>query len=300
MARILIIEDEAMLRATMVRGLSKLGDIEISDAGTLSEALKKIDAAAPQLILSDLDLPDRSGIELLGELGKRRVQIPVVFITAFLKAFQPQIPMHANVEVFEKPVSLDELRRIVLKHVGNGGTRFGEAPFRLADYIQLAGIGGHSVLIEVMRQGAAVGSITVVAGNVWSAADREGVGTDSFYRLVRFMDAQVSCRAFQGHPDERNIEEPWEALLMEAARREDEAGRAEAEIAKPDVAVERLQFQNAFERGLDALLEKDYESALLAFLDADAISPGNKGVLANIHRLHEMGYAGDQGQENTD
>ncbi|MFQ5579107.1 MAG: response regulator [Nitrospiria bacterium] len=298
MPRILIIEDEAMLRSTMIRGLSKLPDIEVSDAGTLADALHEIDADPPQLILSDLDLPDRSGVELLGEIERRKLEIPVVFITAFLKSYQPQIPSHANVEVHEKPVSLGELRHIVLKHVGKEKRPSEITPFRVSEYIQLSCIGRHSVVIGVEHEGNPIGKIVVMTGDVWSASDREGVGLDAFYRLVRCSKNRVVCQALQGKPGERNIEESWEALLMEGARQEDEKSRCDSE---PDSEVKQnIQFQNASERGLDALLIKDYAKALSAFLEAEEICPGNKGIKANIHRLREMGYENGQKEEKND
>jgi len=152
MARVLIVEDEEMLRTTMVRGLSKLPNIEVLDAGTLEEALSQIDAEPPQMIFSDLNLPGRSGVELLGELEKRKIHIPVVYITAFLNTFKTMIPMHANVKVLEKPVGLNELRSIVLEHTKKKNIEVEPAPFGVPDYLQLAGMGRYSVSITVKNK----------------------------------------------------------------------------------------------------------------------------------------------------
>ncbi len=229
MSRILIIEDEEMLRSTMVRGLSKLPEINVVDAGTLEEGLAHIDDEAPQLILSDINLPGRSGVELLGELEKRKVNIPVIYITAFMKTFQTMIPMHANVSVFEKPVGLNELRNIVLSHVKVGHPLAAPAPFSVPDYIQLSGMGRYSISIEVERNGKIAGEIRVLSGEVWSAklSDQkmEANGKETFSRLAYLPAQRVSCRALIGEPGVRNIRESWESLLMEAARQIDEKKR---------------------------------------------------------------------------
>lgn len=55
--RVLILEDETVLRASMARGLAKL-PAQIDEAGTLAEAIAQLDRALPDVIVSDLDLPD--------------------------------------------------------------------------------------------------------------------------------------------------------------------------------------------------------------------------------------------------
>ena len=113
MARVLIVEDETVLRASLAHGLSKTSGMEVRDAGSVDQALSLIDKGAPDIIISDIDLPGRTGIELLGELGKRGLSIPIVYVSAYLKAYGAQIPQHANIEVLEKPIALEELRRVI-------------------------------------------------------------------------------------------------------------------------------------------------------------------------------------------
>ena len=261
MSRVLIIEDEEMLRTTMVRGISKLPDIEVLDAGTLEEALKQIDRQAPQVILSDLNLPGRSGVELLGELENRKIHIPVVYITAFLNTFRTMIPMHANVKVLEKPVGLNELRSIVLKYVKEKRkTRPAPAPFSVPDYLQLAGMGRYSVSITVETGGAIAGKITVVSGEIWSAhyddGDRNTDGKAIFRDIVFLSGTHVSCQALNGDPGKRNIYDGWESLLMDAARQRDEANLFEGEGETLPEKGETLD-EGGIEKGLDALFEEN-------------------------------------------
>src|SRR5690606_35563687 len=110
---VLLLEDEPVLRSSMARGLSKLPGVTVVEAGTLQAALDAIDADPPQMIISDIDLPDRSGLELLGELGRRNLAIPILYVSAYLKAYGALIPPHANVDVREKPIDLQDLRAIV-------------------------------------------------------------------------------------------------------------------------------------------------------------------------------------------
>ncbi len=303
MARVLLLEDEPVLRGSMARGLAKLASLEVLEAGDLPEALALIDATPPHAIVSDIDLPDRTGLELIGELRKRGLDIPVLYVSAYLKAYASQIPPNAHVDVLEKPVPLDQLRAWVVDHVARAAA--GRAPFCAADYLQLACMGRHSLEILVGDGPAGPARIVVVNGEVWSASDGAGTGILAFKRAAFLRDGPVECRVLEGAPGSRNIEMGWEALLIDTARELDEqvrdggapdprrapeAGGAALEPPRT-AASEKERFGAAWDRGIAALLEKDYPGALRAFLEARSLEPGDPRVAANLARLRELGFA---------
>jgi CheY-like chemotaxis protein len=326
MARVLIVEDEAVLRSAMARGIAKLPGISTVEAGTLQAALEHIDALPPQMIISDIDLPDRAGLEILGELGRRGLRIPLLFVSAYLKAYGSQIPPHADVDVREKPVELEELRAIVESRVAAGAATE-EAPFGPADYLQLACLGHRSVVLEI-EAGELRGSIVVHAGTLWTARDGQGQGPLAFRRLAFLPGASVRARSLRDEPGPREIYDGWEALLMDAARQHDEEVHAgEPTLAEPDpfgfdfndeipppprapsptmpsapeIASSarprsapseppRDGFDEAFEAGVEALLIKDYTSAYLAFERASALRPDDPKVSTNLDRLRQLGF----------
>ncbi|MFO0755104.1 MAG: response regulator [Byssovorax sp.] len=233
MPRVLIVEDEAVLRSAMARGISKLPGVVAVEAGTLQAALESIDANAPQMIISDIDLPDRSGLELLGELGRRGLRVPLLFVSAYLKAYSAQIPPHADVDVREKPVELEELRALVEQRL-SAATSAEEAPFGPADYLQLACLGHRSVVLDIEAPDTK-GSIVVHAGTLWTAEDGSVEGEAAFRRLAFLPGATVRARVLRDAPGPRAIFEGWEALLMDAAREQDEnAHKARRAIADDD------------------------------------------------------------------
>ncbi len=325
--RVLILEDETVLRASMARGLAKLPAL-VDEAGTLAEARAALDRAIPDVIVSDLDLPDGSGIELIGELGRRKARVPVVFVSAYLRAYRAQIPPHADVEVREKPLPLDELRAVVLERVG--GCDDAVAPFAVVDYVQLACLGKHSVTIEVAHHGRRAGRVEVVHGEIWHAVDQRGFGVPAFKRLTFGAAAEVACRTLRGAPGERTIEGKWEALLMDSAREHDEAVWAgteavdeldatsdleaalhefdEEEVAWPPPEVTAVrggtplppppvavvvedEFTMTRDRAVDALLARDYATAARLFATAHALRPNDGAVAANLERLAALGFA---------
>ncbi len=321
MAHVLVIEDEGVLRSAMVRALAKLPAVESVGAGNLSDALASIDEQVPDLILSDLDLPDRSGIELIGELKGRGLSVPIVFISAYLEAYGAQIPPHSGVRVLEKPVGVDELRSLVLEQLRKSESGSAVSPFAAVDYLQLAAMGGHSVEVVVDGAGDRGGTVFVHRGEIWHAEDSEGEGREALIRLLDMESASATCRTSRGTPGARSVDGRLEELLLDAARISDESTRGSdaapdfdldvafdlagdpghASSGDPDPSAVSEQpeaddgFAAAMERGLEALLEKDYEAAHAAFLAAQAIRPDDGVVGANIRRLRDMGY----GQSET-
>lgn len=295
MARVLVIEDETVLRASVARGIAKLG-AEVTEAATLNDALRAVDQIPPDLVISDIDLPERSGIELVGELGRRGLKIPIVFVSGYLHAYRAQIPHHASIEVLEKPVPIDELRAVVARRLGESSAAE-VAPFSVPDYLQLACMGRHSVSIEVEREGRVVGEVIVCKGDIWSARDSYGSGLEALGRLAFEESALVRCRRLNAEVHVRELQGAWEFLLMEAARVADESRRSgdvpaasAVQPRMPEADSTQQRFEALWEEGLDAMLSRDYPRALQVFTDANKLMAGDPKVLANIARLNQLGY----------
>jgi len=300
--RVLVVEDEAVLRGSMVRALAKVPGVEVEGAGTIAEALEVLDARPPALIVSDIDLPDRSGIELIGELSRRALRVPVVYVSAYLKAYRSSIPPHADVEVVEKPIPLEELRAIVRRRLGPAVESEAPAPFGVAEYLQLACLGRHTAQIEV-GPGGRDGRITIVSGELWSAEDAQGRGEAAFRRLVQAPPANVHCVSRKGDPGPRDLQGGWEQLLLDAARAHDEAQagrRGEAEPDEPDLSAldeppaelppPPEEFDVVWEKGVEALLGRRHEEAARWFGRARRLRPDDKRVDANLFRLAQLGF----------
>lgn len=81
-ARILVIDDESEIRESLATLLELEGySVELAVNGT--DGLRKVEAASYDLILLDLMMPDRSGMDVLKDLRDRGVETPVFMITAY-------------------------------------------------------------------------------------------------------------------------------------------------------------------------------------------------------------------------
>jgi DNA-binding NtrC family response regulator len=140
MDKVLLLEDEALLRAALTRALQQSGELEVIGAGSLREAVSLLDARAPNLVISDLDLPDGTGLDLLPELAVRGLRVPVVIITAYLSRFADELPESPNIEVISKPFDVAKLVATVRKRLVRAKTEPPASAFAVADYLQLAGM----------------------------------------------------------------------------------------------------------------------------------------------------------------
>ena len=67
--RILIVDDHPMMREGLVQLISHEKDLEAcGEAGVAHEALEKINESKPDLVLTDITLPGKSGIELIKDI----------------------------------------------------------------------------------------------------------------------------------------------------------------------------------------------------------------------------------------
>jgi putative two-component system response regulator len=110
-ARILIVDDDGAIRRFLERLLSPAG-YAVEAVGTAEEALARLHAEPPDLVLLDLHLPDRSGQEVLEEIRDNPLTrlLPVVMLTgASSHAERMRAQALGVTDFLSKPFSPDEL-----------------------------------------------------------------------------------------------------------------------------------------------------------------------------------------------
>ena len=82
--KILVVDDSSIMRKIVTRTLRQAGfgghDIEEAENGVY--ALAKIEADAPDVVLTDWNMPEMTGIELARAMNERELGIPFAFITS--------------------------------------------------------------------------------------------------------------------------------------------------------------------------------------------------------------------------
>jgi two-component system response regulator AtoC len=106
---ILVVDDERLVRWSLQQKLEQWGyHVSLAEDGAAALARAQLDN--PDLITLDVKLPDMTGIEVLSELRKRNVQVPVVVITAFGVVDDAVRSLKLGAYDFiEKPINFEKL-----------------------------------------------------------------------------------------------------------------------------------------------------------------------------------------------
>ena len=138
MIRVLIAEDQAMVLGALGALIDIESDLEVvAKAVTGDEALAQVLALGPDVVVTDIEMPGLSGLELAGELHRRGSRARVIILTTFARP--------------------GYLRRAL--DAGARGYLLKDAPsHRLADAIRRVHAGGRAVDPEL-------------AAEAWSEAD---------------------------------------------------------------------------------------------------------------------------------
>jgi len=112
MLKVILIDDERLARSELKRLLQEFPDVEIiGEAANADEAIEKIEALNPDLIFLDIQMPGKTGFDLLTQLEKAP---HVIFVTAYdeyaLKAFDVNA-----LDYLMKPVEPKRLADALLK-----------------------------------------------------------------------------------------------------------------------------------------------------------------------------------------
>jgi DNA-binding NtrC family response regulator len=119
LAPILIVDDESEMRSALCHALTRSGfSVESAAGGT--EALLKLKKSSISLVITDLKMPEMSGMEVLGAAKKIVPGIPVIVITAYGSIHNAVEAMQAGAaDYLLKPFSFETLETTVKKVLGN-------------------------------------------------------------------------------------------------------------------------------------------------------------------------------------
>lgn len=81
MPTVLVVDDAAVDRKLVAGLLAKGQDMQVVLASTAEEALERVPALRPEVIVTDLVMPGMSGLDLVAQVASRHPEIPVILMT---------------------------------------------------------------------------------------------------------------------------------------------------------------------------------------------------------------------------
>ncbi|WP_188394323.1 response regulator [Oxalicibacterium flavum] len=82
MIKILVVDDHAVVRAGVQHFISQVPDMKIEgEAGTAQEAIRMIRSQDYDIVLLDINMPDKSGVEVLKQIKREKPDLPVLILS---------------------------------------------------------------------------------------------------------------------------------------------------------------------------------------------------------------------------
>lgn len=112
MIKTIIIDDERLAREGLKGLLKEFSEIEIiGEAANVDEALELIDKLKPQLLFLDIQMPEKTGFDLLEEL----IETPIVIFTTAYNEFATKAFDVNALDYLMKPIQSQRLREAITK-----------------------------------------------------------------------------------------------------------------------------------------------------------------------------------------
>jgi DNA-binding response OmpR family regulator len=118
---VLVVEDEAPLRRIVARNLTGRG-LLVTEADSAEAAVCAVGRERPDLMLLDINLPDRTGWDVLRELRHRDTEVPTIVISA-VRANPSRLDEFHPLAYLPKPFPIEALLRLVFYGFGSSLAR---------------------------------------------------------------------------------------------------------------------------------------------------------------------------------
>jgi CheY-like chemotaxis protein len=221
--RVLIVDDEETLTWSMSKSLSKDRDkYKILIGNTGKEALEILENNTVDLVITDIRMPDISGLDLLTTIKDRYPHTKVIIMTAYGSSdIQREANKRGCLYYIEKPFEITDIRKLILdilwKRRGFEGNVF---DLQLSDVIQLNCLCRITAALRV-NQGDQKGIIFFKEGEIVHAECNGRSGKDALFTILGWREGRFDHER-GAPPPEQTISENWEHLLVEGMRKSDE------------------------------------------------------------------------------
>lgn len=112
MSKVLIIDDDRLIRTTVQRGLASEG-FEVIEAANAAEGLAAVDTHRPDVALVDVFMPEMNGLELFRKIRALDRKMPMIFVTSDTSSETTIEAMRLGAfDYLAKPINLQQLKNL--------------------------------------------------------------------------------------------------------------------------------------------------------------------------------------------
>ena len=116
-ARVLVADDSSTMRKIILRSLTAVGVPEAVEAADGQEAIDLFEPGKFDLVLTDWNMPNKNGLEVVQAIRKVDAKVPVIMVTTEAEKSRVLEAIQAGVsDYLVKPFNADSLREKLEKH----------------------------------------------------------------------------------------------------------------------------------------------------------------------------------------
>jgi two-component system chemotaxis response regulator CheY len=117
-AKVLVADDSGTMRKIIIRSLNAVGVTDVTEAADGAEALLKFAEEQFDLVLTDWNMPEKTGLEVIEGIRGQGSKVPIVMITTEAEQRRVLDAIRAGVsDYLVKPFQADQLREKIDKLV---------------------------------------------------------------------------------------------------------------------------------------------------------------------------------------
>ena len=115
--KVLVADDSGTMRKIIIRSLNSLGIKDVTEAGDGADAVAKFVPGEFQLVLTDWNMPNKSGLEVARAIRPQDANVKIIMITTEAEKSRVLEAIQAGVsDYLVKPFTPDALREKIGKH----------------------------------------------------------------------------------------------------------------------------------------------------------------------------------------
>lgn len=115
--RVLVADDSSTMRKIILRSLQAVGVTDTTEAADGAEAVALFKPGEYQMVLTDWNMPGKTGLEVIQEIRAQDPNVPIIMITTEAEKGRVMQAIQAGVsDYLVKPFTADTLREKLEKH----------------------------------------------------------------------------------------------------------------------------------------------------------------------------------------
>jgi CheY-like chemotaxis protein/predicted regulator of Ras-like GTPase activity (Roadblock/LC7/MglB family) len=227
MKSVLLVDDEKNFLLSLAEMLKDSEDeFSIKTAENGREAAAVIDAGNIDLVVTDLNMPEMDGFELMAHISQVNSEMPVIAMTAYgTPEMESRLRNMGAFQYIEKPIDFDSLLRKIKDGLKAGSTKGHVAGISLPSFMQLLELDKKTCTLHI-KAGPHRGDMYFKQGELISARTGKLTGQDAAYEIINWDNAEIEIENIcKFNEEKRDINVPMGFLLIESARVKDEMNR---------------------------------------------------------------------------